>query len=173
MTPKKPVAHVEGHPIFKEFREAHPRSYLVHLFQLVETTPKQGSEGEPGWEVGYYNPDDDQVTVFEVQSDASVTAKPSERAYKEEKTSIPPLKLEKVNVSYDQALKKIQSLQCESYPQEKPMKIMVLLQSLDDLGTLWNMTYITQRFKTLNVKINAENGDVVDQKLFSIFEIQK
>ena len=50
------------------------------------------------------------------------------------------------------------------------MKEVVILQNLD-VGQVWNITYITKSFQTLNIKIDAETGDVLEDKLHQIFSM--
>jgi hypothetical protein len=59
-------------------------------------------------------------------------------------------------------------LQKKEYKSSQPFKKIFILQNLDQWGQVWNVTFITTDFKTLNIKINAENGKVLSHKLISI-----
>ena len=38
---------------------------------------------------------------------------------------------------------------------------------------MYNFTFITQTFQTLNVKIDSKTGDVIEHKLYSLMDIGK
>ncbi|MBI2652931.1 hypothetical protein HYX00_05695, partial [Candidatus Woesearchaeota archaeon] len=46
-------------------------------------------------------------------------------------------------------------------------------QNMAALGNIWNITYITEAFNTLNMKIDASNGKVLEHNLSSIFSFKK
>jgi len=54
-----------------------------------------------------------------------------------------------------------------------PVKIIAILQNLENLGNVWNLTFVIAAFNTLNMKINAENGKIVEHKLSSILSFKK
>ena len=51
--------------------------------------------------------------------------------------------------------------------------IQKILQNLGEFGNIWNITYVTHSFKTLNIKINAENGKILHHSLDSLMDFVK
>ena len=51
-------------------------------------------------------------------------------------------------------------------------KIIAIIQNLDK-EQIWNVTFLTQSFKTLNLKIKSDNGEIIEKKLDSLFKIEK
>ena len=52
-------------------------------------------------------------------------------------------------------------------------KTIVILQNLSEFGNIWNITYVTHSFKTLNMKINAENGKILHHDIVSLMDFVK
>ncbi len=44
---------------------------------------------------------------------------------------------------------------------------------MPEFGDIWNITYVTEAFNTLNMKIDAENGRVLEHNLASVFSFRK
>ena len=81
--------------------------------------------------------------------------------------------LNKVKLSFAEIIDLASEFQKEKYPKEESNKIIAILQNLEKFGNVWNLTFITESFKTLNIKVNTENGKIVEHKLSSIFEFRK
>ena len=54
-----------------------------------------------------------------------------------------------------------------------PIKTIAILQNIKPHGNIWNLTYITQAFNTLNMKIDASTGKILDHNHSSIFSFRK
>ena len=67
-----------------------------------------------------------------------------------------------------EALEKMVDVQKKKYKAEVPIKALVLIQNDKDFGTVWNITVITMQFNTLNIKIDADTGKVVDENMTNI-----
>ena len=80
---------------------------------------------------------------------------------------IKSLNIEKVKIDYENALKTASELQKEKYKTEIPFKQITILQNIDE-GQVWNFTFITQAFKTLNIKIDAKTGEIVKDELINL-----
>ena len=52
-------------------------------------------------------------------------------------------------------------------------KKIAKLQNLEEFGNIWNITYITLAFNTLNIKINPENGEILNHNLESLMNLIK
>lgn len=146
---------------FSAWSTAHPKAYLAHVFCMVE---KEGRS----WQVGFV--DDGLVTVFEMGQ--NIKQLPADKPFTEPGKIVPKLDKFAIKLDLDAALEKASALQQEKYPADKPFKTIVILQCIDD-RVVYNITYVTQSFKTLNIRVAAENGSIVSDKLVSFFEMDK
>ncbi|MBN2881141.1 hypothetical protein JXM83_03740 [Candidatus Woesearchaeota archaeon] len=144
--------------IFKAWKDSTSNAYLTHAFTMYE------KESESEWQFGYYNKDTDKITTFVIGDD--IKRLPEADVLKREGL-LNELKFESVQIDAITALKAAKSLQEEKYKGQEPLKIIVLLQNLEE-GIVWNLTYLTIGFKTLNIKISAVDASVVDHSLKSI-----
>ncbi|MBD3248832.1 hypothetical protein GF336_02190 [Candidatus Woesearchaeota archaeon] len=145
--------------VFKEWKDKNKECYLSFGFHMVE---------DKSWKIGYYDPSDDKVTSFDVSKE-KVTIEPEEEVFKKEKTKVENLDPEKVKIDFVAAVKIAKDLQEAKYEQDKPTKIFGIIQHLD-IGQVWNITFVTQRFNTLNVKVDAAEGDVKEENLASLMD---
>lgn len=148
---------------FKEWKKSNAKSYLTHAFTMVDPGVKEE------WQIGYYNPDEDSITTFAIAD--TITKNPESEAFKEEK-KISGLDTEKVSVTFRQAMDSAEKIQKEKYSAHTAFKKIVILQNLD-VGQVWNITYVTNTFKTLNIKIDAATGALVKDELVDLFRIEK
>jgi uncharacterized membrane protein YkoI len=138
-------------------------SYLVHVFKMYD------KENENTWQVGYYNPDSDKVTPIDIEQDEIRVGQECEVFKKEDK--VLELLPDNVKIDIDDAIKKAKDLQAEKYKGSDPLKIIVILQNIQD-NIVYNITFVTQNFKTLNIKVDAADGNITSDKLTSIFEFK-
>ena len=83
------------------------------------------------------------------------------------------IQLDKVKITFDSAIGKADEFQQKNFPKDKSIKTIAILQNMPNLGNIWNITYITEAFNTLNIKIDASNGKVLEHNLSSILSFRK
>ena len=59
----------------------------------------------------------------------------------------------------------------ENYKGSSMFKAFMILQNID-AGQVWNITFVTQQFKTINIKIDANTGSCVSHKMISLIQGQ-
>ncbi len=160
---KEALKNLESSDEYKKWRNGDSGSYLSHAFTMADPSLKEE------WQLGYYNKDSDAVTTFSVSG--SVLKNPEAEVFKDEK-KILPLDRGKVKLTYKEAIDKAENIQKEKYPAHSSFKKIVILQNLE-IGQVWNITYITNTFKTLNMKIDAETGEIKKHELMEFFRIEK
>ncbi|MBW2964322.1 hypothetical protein KY363_02585 [Candidatus Woesearchaeota archaeon] len=152
----------------KEFKDWHAKNKdakLVHIFLMVEP----GKETK--FDIGFYDYKKQLMTSFVMDRNADGLEKSeSKEVFSEDPQKIKPIEENRVKVLFDDAQKTAAALQKEKYRQHKPMKEIVILQNLP-VGQVWNITYVTQQLETLNIKVDAESGKVVEDKLHKIFSM--
>ena len=152
----------------KDFRNWHKKNkgtYFSYAFNIPQEMPDE-------WQLGFYNKKKDKITTF-VLNNRGVSIKPEEEVFKKEETKVNEISLEGVKITFEEALGKASEFQSKNYPKDKGMKTIVILQNMDGFGTIWNITYITELFNTLNMKIDASTGKVVEHNISSIFSFRK
>jgi len=145
----------------QEFKDWHHNGYLVHGFIMIN----DGKIDFSSWQIGYYDQKSDRITPFQVGEHIQVGA--AAEVFKEEKTIV-ELDVEKVKITAEQALEKAQKIKKEYGEQED--KILFVLQHLKGFGNVWNITFVTTRMNTINVKVDAETGNVKEHKLSSLLD---
>ena len=70
---------------------------------------------------------------------------------------------------FGEALVIAKRLQQEKYPNEKSIKDIVVLQALE-VGQIYNITFVTQTFKTLNIKLDSSTCKLISDELISLIK---
>jgi len=161
---KPALKRLESSKDFRDWRKANRSTYFSYAFKI----PQEGDE----WQLGFYNKKNDRITTF-VMSSGAISIRPEEEIFKKEGMNVNEIGLEKVRIAFDNAIAKANEFQQKNYPKDGSIKTIVILQNVEKLGDIWNITYITESFNTLNMKISAENGKVVEHSLSSVFDFRK
>lgn len=161
---KKALNKLEKSSEFKKWKEENKDDYFSYAFSEL-----RDEEGE--WQIGYYNKKDDRITTFIVNKKIEIV--PQQEIFKKPGTKVNKIDLNKVKLSFAEIIDKATQLQKEEYPKEVADKTITILQNLEEFRNIWNITFITKAFNTLNIKINAENGKILEHKLSSIFDFRK
>lgn len=139
--------------------------YLAHFFKMMDDANINS------WQVGYFNPESENMVTFIIDgndvsliSDAEVFKKPD--------TSIKELDLDSIKVGWEACLEKAQNFLKENHPQEQVQKIFFILQSLP-MGVVYNITFLTKSFNTINLKVSAETGDTLQHTKESLMDMAR
>ncbi|MFH1827988.1 MAG: hypothetical protein ABH824_01865 [Nanoarchaeota archaeon] len=159
------IKKIEGNKKFKEWMNKYPGSYLSYAFCIIEGK----TVGE--WQIGYYNKETDKITTFMINEELTIC--PEEEVFKKNDMKVRRINLNKIKINLDDILIKVDELAKKKYTQEMITKKIVILQNLDEMGNIWNITNITKSFNTLNIKVNTENGKILSHDLTSIFSFRK
>jgi hypothetical protein len=160
---KEALDELRNSNIFKRWYKDNKKCYLSYGFVIVK--------GDDLWRIGYFHPDNEKVTSFVIAE--NILIEPEEGSFKKPDSKVKELKPNEIKVRYAAALETAEKLQKEKYPQEIPLKIVLLVQNHNKLGNIWNITYVTQSFKTLNIKVDAVKGKIVRDELIELFEFKK
>ncbi len=158
------IGHLMQSSEYKTWKEHNKHAYLVHAVVIEDEANKDT------WNIGFFDEKADKITTFIVRNSHVEGMPETESAFKEEGKKISELEIDKVNVDFDKAQKIADEIQNKNYARSKPFKKVFILQNLDKFGNIWNITFITIDFKTINIKINAEDGEVVEHKIVNIIQ---
>ncbi len=160
---KEALKKLESSKEYKEFSKKNKACYLSYAFIMIDESVKEE------WQIGYYNPKDDKVSTFAINE--KITQNPEAEIFKDDKKVL-KLELADVKITLEKALDIAEKTQKEKYSPHTPFKKIIILQKLE-IGQVWNITYVTNTFKTLNMKIDSSSGKVLKDELIDFFKIEK
>lgn len=149
-----------GSKEFSSWKKENVKSFLSHAF-VMKDDHKQGD-----WEFGFSD-EKNSVTVFEVKD--TIVKRDPEAAFKKDNSKIMPLDEKKIKTKIDEALQIVDDIVKDKYANQKPMKILIVVQNLP-IGQCWNISYVLHSFKILNVKIDTQDRRVLEEKIVSLIQ---
>lgn len=162
---KPALKKLEKSQDFRKWRDEHTYTYLSYAFRIPQEMPNE-------WQLGFYDRKKDKITTF-VVSNEGIKVRPEEEVFKKEETEVSEIQIDKIKVSFDNAIAKANDFQQKNFPKDKSIKTIAILQNIGKFGNIWNITYITEAFNTLNMKINAFSGKVLEHNISSVFSFRK
>jgi hypothetical protein len=157
---------IENNDLFLSWKEDNRDVYLVHIFKMLDQQNKEEIQ------IGYYNPSNALITTFIFnEKTKEISKNPESEAYREKETHIDKLNLNDIKINFAVIMQKIEKLRNEKYNQHPVEKSFFILQTIDN-KPLWNFTIISKTLNIVNIKISAENGIIIDDKLTSIFDFK-
>ena len=163
MHPTELIPALREREEYKKWQEGRPGAKLVHLFLMLDP----GKDVQ--YDIGFFDFDTKLMTSFIVDETlSSLEISETKEVFSKDLSTIKPLDEGMIKVHYEDAVKTANELQKKEYAQHVPMKEVVVLQNLD-IGQVWNITYITKTFQTLNIKVDAESGKIVEHNLHALF----
>ncbi len=148
---------------FKEWKGKNPETYLSYAMYVVE-------DEDDNWKIGYYHKEHNKVISFDVGE--KIKVEPEDKVLKEKNKTVGKIDAGKVKHDLSDAVTTAVNLQKEEYATEAPKKIIAILQTLEG-EQVWNITFFTQSFNTLNFKIRSESLRVIDKKLQPLFKMDQ
>ena len=156
---------LESNTAFSHWKAKNKDAYFSHAFKMFQDEHTE-------WQLGFYQKKKKMITTFIVKPDA-VEMRDAEEVFKKDETEIRPVNLADSALELTEVIQKANEFQKKNYPKDPSMKIIAILQNMQDYGSVWNITYVTQAFNTLNMKIHPMSGNVLDHKISSIFSFRQ
>ena len=153
------LAKITRHPLFVEWHKNNPTSFLAHAFVMLDEANKNT------WQIGFYNPDTHKMVTFVLEPGS--VKRTDEQEILEGKTPISKLDVEHVKLSVEDALEKARECFDENYGAQSAIKHFFIIQELEGKA-VFNITYLLQSFKTVNVKIDAASGEVIKHSIAAL-----
>jgi len=160
---KQSLENLKKNTEFKEWEKENKESYLSYIMV---------THGSNNVQIGFYNNKKDKISTFFLEDDKITDIKQDE-VFKEPGSEVSKLDIEKITVEFEQAEKTADDFQKKEYSNELPTKKIFILQNIKDFGNIWNVSLMSLSFNVLNIKINAEKGDILSHKLAKLMEFQK
>ena len=162
---KLALKNLENNGNFMKWRSKNQSNYFSYAFKIME-------EAREDWHLGFYDKSKDKVTTFVMSGDL-IEIRHEEELFKREETSVRAIDLSKIKLTFDGILAKAREFQKKNFPKDSSIKTIVILQNLAELGNIWNLTFVTQAFNTLNLKIDASYGKILEHNITSIFSFRQ
>lgn len=163
---KLALTKLEESTDFKKWKQKNKNTYFSYAFKIPQEM------GSNDWQLGFYHKKKDKITTFVIAGD-NIKIRPEEEVFKKEQTKVNEVQLDKVRLTLDNAIAKADNFQQKNFPKDKSIKTIAILQNISGIGNVWNITYVTESFNTLNMKIDAEKGRVLEHNLASVFSFRK
>ncbi|MBW3001642.1 hypothetical protein KY338_00610 [Candidatus Woesearchaeota archaeon] len=149
---KKLIQEIESTKEFKDWKEKHPDFYLVHAFVMKDQSNQEV------WQIGYYDKNTNKMEIIVKQGD-KIEFAPAQEILKASQ-EILPLDPDEVKIDYNKAIEIALDCIKENYPKEPILKNFFIIQHLEG-ATIYNITYVAQTFKTINVKVSSTDGKII------------
>lgn len=140
----------------KEFKEKPEDAYLCACFIM-----------DDAWQIDYYSKAKDEIFTFVMGKDITVK---KDKVFKGD-YEISELKLGNLK-EYEDIKKEADKLIEEKYDKDKINRSIIILQNYKGKA-IWNITFLTSDMKIINIKINAENGRILDDSLQDVLNFRK
>jgi hypothetical protein len=160
----KKIKELEKSKEFLEWKKSNEKSYLVHVFRMFD------DENKDVWQIGYYN-ENDTITTFFLDS-YGVKEIPEQNIFKKDKKKVPRLVLKNVKIEFEDALEIANKIHSERYSNHPVLKLFAILQKIGE-EQVFNITYVTQTFNTLNIRVDSSSREIKKEELTSLMDIAK
>jgi hypothetical protein len=150
---KQQVKELEATEQYKIFQKDNPDIFLASAFFTTSDINNYN------WELNYYSPLKHKHILFKDKVEEQEVFQKTEHKLEE-------LNLNEVKVSLEQAW---QTTETEVKPYSLA-KAIVVLQVQDSI--IWNITYITNELKFINLRIDAKTGKLIKKQESSITDMR-
>jgi len=154
--------------VSKKFEELNKNQGIFLSFAMKMIEEKK----DHPWQLGYFNKSTNKVATFVIEKD-SIQFKEEEDVFKKPDTRVKEIEIDKVKLSFNELLKKAEEFQKKKYSKELVNKKIAILQNIKEYGTVWNVTFLTHAFNTLNMKLNAKDGKILHHSIESLLSFIK
>ncbi|MBS3167416.1 hypothetical protein J4403_04400 [Candidatus Woesearchaeota archaeon] len=158
---KEDVKKIESSKEFKDLKKTCKNLILADGFILLE---KQNYDsGDYGdWQIDFFDKDSGCMFSFTFE-DKKINVKKTTEIVKADE-EVHKVNIKNLKISFEAILEKVERIREKNYSNERPYKIIIIIQNRKKQD-IWNITYLTANFKTLNLKISAETGDLIEESL--------
>lgn len=158
---KEVILKLKSSSIFKDWEKSNADCFLAHAFVMLDNL------NADIWQIGFFDSKKNLMNTFFVEGE-TIKVIPDQEVLKSE-IVIVPLDYEKVSVSVPVAMNLATSLLRKEYSAQNISKSFFIIQQSGSIP-IYNITFFTQAFKTINVKIDAVDGKILHHSLAAVAE---
>ncbi|MFC1769266.1 hypothetical protein ACFLZX_05900 [Nanoarchaeota archaeon] len=163
---KEDFSKLKGNVLFNKWKESHKNTIFSYAFNMIE------GEKLGKWQFGFYEKSSKKVTTFVV--DGEVVEKVNEdEVFKEPDKEVVETNVDVVKMPILEMFDRIVEFTSKQYPNEVVVKIILILQNVEEFGNIWNITMVTKSMNTVNLKVDPVGGEIKSHKSLSLFEFKK
>jgi len=160
---KEIVDRVVAGKEYAEWAKDHKNCFLAHVYFDV-------NEFKSGiCQLGFYDPDKEDMHTFFVENGEVKEMKSTDEIVRSG-GKIVPLDMEQLDVPVEDAFKKAHEEQQSKYPGNDPIKVFCIVQHIGE-NQVFNITFVTKTFSTLNIRVDTLDGSVVESSLQSLINM--
>ena len=163
---KPALKNLENDKSFRSWRKSNKNDYLSYAFKIL----MEGKDED--WQFGFYSKKKNTITTFVIEGN-KICIRKDEEIFKREEDEVEEININDVKLNLNEIMKITQDYEKKNYPREKNLKIIAILQKIEKLGTIWNITFITESFNTLNIKVDSSDGKILEHRLEQIISFGK
>lgn len=152
---REALTRLEKSEEFKEWQKTHHHAALAHFFTFVT-----GENKHSPWDIGFYHAEEDKLTVFSMKE--LIEVRPSLEVFKKE-GEVEAIALGKVKLTMEEAEERLIDYLKEENFGGKILHGMAILQKLNGKN-IWNISKFSSTLLVFNVKVDAENGEVISKE---------
>jgi len=160
---KQSVQRIKQSKAFKGWKSQNKQAFLCFGMIIPEK--------EDCWSIGFYDPEKDEITNF-IAGKTVIKEKP-DKVFKTKTMEVLSIQLDELKIKSTDALEKAQAIRKEKYSSETPIETILIIQNLKPFGLIWNITIVTMSLTSINIKINATTGELLQEKKISLFSFKK
>lgn len=166
-SPQELMKDLAKSSLYQDWQEGHPKSYLSHFFCTITADFK----AKTNWDIGFFDDNTGKITVFSLLkgSERDFEIKPADEVFKKETEKVEKLILDGIKLSIDDAVNKCRENTPKYFPNEQLGDGFLVIQSLAN-KLLWNFSFITKSVKFVNLKIDAEDGNVISHDVIELVQ---
>lgn len=156
---KQLISFLENNSVFNDWQSTYKDYFLAHIFVMLDEA------NIDVWQLGFFDKQKNMMTTFVVDKNV-VKIIPDQEILKSG-AEITPLDFDAVKISEFSAMNIANNLLRTEYSREKVAKTFFILQQIDALP-VYNITFFTVSFKTINIKISSVDGKIIHHSQGSI-----
>jgi len=103
---------------FRKWRQKNKNAYFSYAFKIPQEM------GLNDWQLGFYDEKKDKITTFVVENE-NIKVRPEEEIFKKEETKVEGIQLNKVKLTFDNAIEKANEFQQKNFPKDKSIKSLM------------------------------------------------
>ncbi len=140
----------------KDSEKINSDEFLCGVFLICEVKDLKNTP----WQFDFYNKEKDSMRSYKIEEQIEETD--NSEVFKNENIEIEELNLEEIKIDFEELEPKLTEI-LNNY-KEIAVKISIIIQKQNHIP-IWNIIYITKNFNLINIKINAIDGKILEDKV--------
>ncbi len=164
-TPQEVWKKLSKNKLYKDWKKNNKHCFLSHFFCTITGEFK----AKTAWDIGFYDPVHEKVTVFSLLPTKEFEIKPADDVFKRKEDAVELLDISTVTHTVDNALETFKENMPVYFPKEVLGDGFISLQTLKQ-KTVWNCCFITHSFKFISIKVDAATGEPVSHDVMELID---